>query len=307
MRSIILVLFTVLFTGIGARQDSTLKAYSDTSRLADSATLARPGVTTDTLSAYIRMPDSLRHDQFIDTLLKRYAFDPFLFKNPIKHHQLQMGKERPSRNTWVIVVILVLLIYTGVLNRLIGKDIYTVIQAFYIKRSLAKLSREDHLLTSWAYICLFSLFGFTIGLYIYQVVLYYNISYAISGFQLFITCSLFVAALFAFKILLLRIIGFIFDINKLVKQYISILYLTYFNIAFIFLPVVICFSLFTSRLIPYLLVVSVILISIVFLIQYLRSTLNIISNFSFPKVYLFIYLCALEICPVLILIKALSL
>jgi hypothetical protein len=60
-------------------------------------------------------------------------------------------------------------------------------------------------------------------------------------------------------------------------------------------------------LIPSLIAFSVILILLVFLIQYVRSTLNLISNFTFPKIYLFVYLCALEICPVLIMIKALNL
>jgi hypothetical protein len=305
MRLLILVFITVLCSGFIAQPDTTVKASRDTNLSADSATIVK--AQPDTLSAYIRMPDSLRHDQYIDTLLKQYAFDPYLFKNPVKHVELKTGKERASRDPWVIAVIICLLIYTAILNRLMGKDIYNVIQAFFIKTSLAKLNREDSLLTSWAFICLFSLFGFTIGLYVYQVILYNHISYNIDGFQLFISCSVVIIALFILKILILRIIGFIFDIKRLIREYVSILYLTYFNIAFIFLPVVICFSLFSSKLIPYLLDVSVVLLCIIFLIQYLRSTLNIISNFTFPKIYLFIYLCALEICPVLIIIKALSL
>ncbi|EHQ28074.1 DUF4271 domain-containing protein [Mucilaginibacter paludis] len=308
MRLIILAFFTVFCTGIKAQSDTTLKLSPDTTRLSQPVTLSQPQPVADTLSAYIRMPDSLRHNQFIDTLLKQYAFDPFLFKNPVtaKTH-LQMGKERPLRARWVIAVILVLLIYTAVLNRLIGKDIVYVFQAFYAQRSLAKLSREDSLLNSWAFICLFALFGFTMGLYVYQVILYHRMSYSINGFQLFITCSIDVLGIFILKIILLRFIGFIFDIGRLIREYVYVLYLTCFNMAFVFLPVVICLSLFPSKLTPYLLTVSVVLIFIVFAIQYLRSSLSIISNFTFPKIYLFIYLCALEICPVLILVKALNL
>jgi hypothetical protein len=309
MRSRILVLFTFILLNMGAfaQSDSSSKAtiQDSTTSLTNSVAAVKP--VLDTIPALVRLPDSLRHDQFVDTLLKQYAFNPFLFKSyTLKQKQLRMGHDRPSRDAWVIFVILILLIYAGLLNRIMSKDIYNVIQAFYIKTSFAKLSKEDNLLTSWAFICLFLLFGFTVGLYIYQVIMYNNVTYSISGVQLFVTCSVLVIVLSVAKILILRILGFIFDIPRIMREYVSILYLTYFNIAFIFLPVVICFSLFPSVLMPYLLEVSIGLIVIVVLIQYGRSILNIISNFTFHKIYLFIYLCALEICPVLILIKALS-
>jgi hypothetical protein len=218
-----------------------------------------------------------------------------------------MGKERPQRDTWVVVVILFLLIYLGLLNRIMGKDILNVIQAFYTKASFVKLSREDNLLTSWAFIFLFLLFGLTIGLFIYQVTQHYGAAFSISGFQLFIACAIIVIVVFIVKILVLRVLGFIFDIPKMVNEYISVLYLSYFNLTFIFLPLVICFCLFPAPFIPALLGISAAIVVTVVLIQSVRSILNIISNFTFPKIYLFIYLCALEICPVLILIKALDL
>jgi len=112
--------------------------------------------------------------------------------------------------------------------------------------------------------------------------------------------------LFASKFLVLKFLGFVFDINKLVSEYISALSLTYFNITFVFLPVALCFSLIADKFIPFLLAVTLLFVVIIFIWQYLRSSVSIISNFRFHKFYLFIYLCALEICPILILIKALN-
>ena len=106
--------------------------------------------------------------------------------------------------------------------------------------------------------------------------------------------------------MVLQFIGFVFDVNKVVGEYISILYLTYFNIAFVFLPLTLCFCLLSAQFAPYILIVAFILVVVIFIWQYLRSSVNIISNFRFHKFYLFIYLCALEICPILILIKALN-
>jgi len=314
MRQIILAFIAVVFTVINCfGQADTIRTHADTLRvqrmqyLADSAAYARKKFIADSLAMqFIAMPDPNRHDQFIDTLLKNDGFEGLLFKGGAPNHYLRIGTPRHMRNPWIIAVIFALLIYTGILNRVIGKDIYSVIEAFYDKRAFGKLSKEDSLLTSWSFIWLFSLFGFTIGLYIYQLVDYFGISYNITGFQLFITLSILVVILFIVKILILRVLAFIFDIGRIVGQYVSILYLTYFNIAFVFLPVVICFSLLSADLIPWLLRFSLVLLGLIFLVQYLRSTINIISNFRFHKIYLFIYLCALEICPILVLIKALE-
>jgi hypothetical protein len=166
--------------------------------------------------------------------------------------------------------------------------------------------KDDAQINFWAFTGLFLLFGLTFGLFLYQWAAYKGIYYSVSGFRLFTSFVVIILLLFAVKFLVLKFVGFIFDIQKLVTEYVSVLYLTYFNIAFVFLPVTVCFSLLAAQFIPVLLTIAIVLIVIILTWLYLRSSVNIISNFRFHKFYLFIYLCALEICPVLILIKALN-
>jgi len=318
MRKVILVFmlgFLAALTCFAQKKDTSLLAPLDTSQAnlkhyTDSAVMARQHFIEDSLTMqYVKYPDPGRHSTLLDSIFKQLTFNPISFTGgkDVKKHLLQSGKERNLHPQWIILIIVLLLIYTGVLNLVIGKDIYGILQAFYSKRAFASLTNEDSLFSSWAFIALFSLFGFTIGLYLYQLIIYKQFDFDITGFELFFYLSVIVIALFILKILVLRILGFVFDIGRLVKEYISILYLTYFNIAFIFLPIVICFSLLSAGFRPYLFIFSLCLLVLIFVIQYLRSTINIISKFRFQKIYLFIYLCALEICPILILIKALDL
>jgi hypothetical protein len=219
---------------------------------------------------------------------------------------LREGSTRRTRDKWVVVIIVSLLVYMALLNRAMSKDIKNVLQSFYNNRILSQVSKEENLLNSWTFLGLFVLFGFTFGLFLYQLTAYYEVFYSISGIQLFGSFALLIIVLFAVKLLILRFLGFVFKVNRLVGEYISILYLTYFNITFVFLPVSLCFSLLAAQYIPYILVLALVLVVVIFVWQYLRSSVNIISNFRFHKFYLFIYLCALEICPILILIKALN-
>jgi hypothetical protein len=273
------------------------------------ATKARKKFIADSIAMqYIKAPDSALYKEYVKRILKENLYTGTNFLDiPQKAKNIsQEGHHRETRDQWVIVLIIGLLMYTGVLNIVLNKDVKSVLQSFYSKRVISQVGKEEGYINFWSFIGLFLLFGFTFGLFLYQLAGYYNTYYSISGVRLFVSLSFVIIALFAVKFLVLKVLGFIFDINRLVSEYVSVLYLTYFNIAFVFLPVAVCFSLLDAKFIPYLLAVAVILIVVIFVWLFLRSSVNIITNLRFHKFYLFIYLCALEICPVLILIKALN-
>jgi len=272
------------------------------------ATTMRQQFVTDSIATQFIMPDSNRVNQLAIYLQKNVLYKGYTFLDiPFKPKKnAGYGRTRKSRDPWIIVIITCLLLYAALLNFALGPDVKNVFKSIYGKRS-TQFDKEDKGIHLWAFIGLFLLFGLTFGLFLYQLAAYNSVYYSISGLQLFASLSLIIISLSAFKFLILKVIGFLFDIGKVVSEYITALYLTYFNIAFVFLPVVICFSLLSAQFLPYLLAVALFLVAIIFIWIYLRSSVSIISNFRFHKFYLFIYLCALEICPILILIKVLNL
>ncbi|MCQ6961593.1 DUF4271 domain-containing protein [Mucilaginibacter aquariorum] len=274
------------------------------------ATANREQFVSDSLAMlYIKAPSADRPNLFVDSLLKANAYKGDLYLSLSAKSKVMQGygRTRPSRDSWVIVVLVLLLLFTAALNISSSKDMSNVFQSFYNRKTTTQAGKEDSPINVWTFIALFLLFGFTFGLFLYLLTTgYYKVYYTIGGFQLFITLSFVIIALFATKFLVLKLLGFVFDINKLVSEYISTLSLTYFNIAFVFLPVALCFSLIADKFIPLLLAITLLFVIVIFIWQYLRSSVSIISNFRFHKFYLFIYLCALEICPILILIKALN-
>ena len=154
----------------------------------------------DSLSKiFIANPDALRHNQFYDTVLKTQVYIGYAFlEQPGKVKSLMReGSNRRTRDQWVIVIIVALLVYTAILNRAMSKDIKNVVQSFYNTRILSQISKEENLLNSWAFLGLFILFGFTFGLFIYQFTAYKDIFYSISGLQLFTSFALLIIALFA--------------------------------------------------------------------------------------------------------------
>jgi hypothetical protein len=324
----LLCLYMIIFAGCFAayaQQDSTAAAIEQDSvpvirsrfrgplPFLDSvarATAIRQQQISDSLGlVYIVRPDPLRTNLYVDSILKTNAYKGNHYLDlSLKSKSIQgYGHNRPYRDPWVIGVIIALLLFTAGLNISATKDMGNVFRSFYSRHTVSQAGKEESPINFWTFVGLFLLFGFTFGIFLYLLTNgYYKVYYTISGVQLFVSLSLIIIALFATKFLLLKFIGFVFDINKLVSDYISALSLTYFNITFVFLPVALCFSLIADKFIPYLLALTLLLVVVIFVWQYLRSSVGIISNFRFHKFYLIVYLCALEICPILILIKALN-
>ena len=261
-------------------------------------------------TAWIKAPDPNRPNRFVDSLINLYKVENFNFaawakKFPQKSLRFNEGKERLKGETWVIIVIVTLLLFFAILKNAFSKELTAIVQAFYNSRSLSQINKEENLLSSWPFLLLFVLFGLTMGMFLYLAGKYFQLEYEYKGFEWFLILSALIIGLFALKITVLRILGFFFGLQKLVKEYVTILYLSYFNAALIFLPLVIAFSLTPSRYAGIYTYAAILFIIVVFVIQFLRAGTNVLSNHHLSKFYLFIYLCALEICPVLILIKAL--
>ena len=265
----------------------------------------------DSLSLlYLKAPNPNRPHPFLDSLLEVYTVKNLDFvawgkKFPKKTDRYNEGRPVPKREQWVAFSILFLVVFFAVLKNTFPKELESITHSFYSNRILSKISNEDGLLGSWPFLLFYLLFGLTVAMFLYLAGKYLQLEYAFEGFEWFLILAALIMGLFALKIVVLRLLALLFDLSKLVKQYVSILYLSYFNAAFIFLPLVVGFSLSSYEWGAIFCYAAILLVGAIFLFQFIRAATIILSEYQFSKVYLIIYLCALEICPLLILVKAL--
>ncbi len=321
IHSIILVLF-LINSAAWAQVDSTRsvnrvpEVYRPVYR--DSAFLARRQFIRDSIKhvqdslavVWIKAPDPNRPNRFIDSLISLYTvekmdFNAWAARFPKKVSRYDQGMPQPKGEIWIIGVILFLILFFAVIKFFFSKELGSIVQSFYSNQILGQINKEDNLFSSWPFIFLYLLFGLIIGMYLYLSGKYLQLSYPVDGFELFLLLSATVIGLFTVKIIVLRLLGFLFDIRRLVREYVSILYLSYFNSALMFLPLVIAFSLTPNRYAGIYGYIGIFMLVVIFILQFFRAGVNILSNYRFPKVYLIIYLCALEFCPLIILFKAL--
>ncbi len=297
-------------------KDTVVTKARPTRFVKDSAYLARQKFVTDSIIRHTWiLPDSLlSSSMIIDSIMQaklysRPAGAPWftIYEKAKKDSLYKKGKPLVRGENWVLAFIAFLLLVFAILKRYFSRQLSTIIEAFFSNRVLNNLNKEDNLFTSWPFLLLFLQFGFVIGMFFYQVTQYYQLSYGTGGFQFYLTISILIIILYTLKIVLLKLLGHLFNIQKPVQEYIIILYLSYFNTSLLFIPLVIAFALTSLSYGLNYIILSLILVGLIFTFQFFRAGVNLLSHYRFSKVYLFLYFCALEICPILILIKAVGL
>ncbi|TCD12582.1 DUF4271 domain-containing protein [Pedobacter frigidisoli] len=325
MPKIILVLFAFLLfaDSLSAQQ---IQAKSDSSSVVkyqyrryrpDSATLARQVFVTDSIIHHTWvLPDSLiNKGALLDTIQKEYVFPKLDLLAWQKKYQYlkkkanpyQLGASIPKGNVGLLGFIFAMLVIFAILKNAFSKQLSAIVQSFFSNRILNNINKEDNLFSSWPFLLLFIQFGFILGMFFFLVAQYYDMYQAKDGFRFFFTISITIIVFYALKLIILRFLGYLFNVQKPVGEYISILYLSYFNASLLFIPLVVAFALSPLKYGVVYIVLAFLLLGIIFAFQLLRAGVTILSNNKFSRMHLFLYFCALEICPILILIKTIGL
>lgn len=292
-------------------KDSIFKFRNNKYSAIDSVAKARITLVRDSLIYTYLKPNPNRANQFTDSLLKTVlVYDKYLLTPPksvkIKKNNYGFGEIKAKDPVWFLLTSIILLIFFAIIKILFKKEVDLIFRAFFDNRTLGQVNKEDNVFVSWQFLFLYLNFVFSVGLFV--CLIFYKSSASISAaeFSIFLLVSLFAFVFFGLKILVLRLLGFVFKVQKLVRDYTNIIYLTYFNLLFVLLPITFCLVLINLQEQYYLFWTIMMLFSGIITFQFLRITFNILLNYRIPKFYLIIYLCALEICPILIFVKTID-
>jgi len=283
----------------------------------DSASLARQKLVTDSIISHTWvLPDSaINKNALMDSVEKEFLFPKLdllgwqkqysQFKK--KANPYQLGKQIPKGNVGLLGFIFAMLVIFAILKNAFSKQLSAIVESFFSNRILNNINKEDNLFSSWPFLLLFIQFGFILGMFFFLVAQYYDMYQAKHGFKFFFTISITIIVFYALKLVILRFIGYLFNVQKPVGEYISILYLSYFNASLLFIPLVVAFALSPLKYGVIYIALAYLLLGVIFAFQLLRAGITILSNNKFSKIHLILYFCALEICPILVLIKTIGL
>ncbi len=146
-------------------------------------------------------------------------------------------------------------------------------------------------------------FIFTIAIFLYQIARYFNLlNYAINGLWIYLLIALAFGTLFFLRQVSLRFIGFLFDKNDAFSEYLHNTQLYNKSMALLLLPLILGAAYMPVGLQSVFIFSGITLSILLFVLKIFRGSQIIIRN-DVLILYWILYLCTLEILPLIIIYR----
>ncbi len=210
---------------------------------------------------------------------------------------------------WFTIIILILLVAVTLLKVFYSKIFFQIFKAFVNNNTANQIVRDENLLVQRASILL-SVIGYVVlALFAYKVSQHFNYQnqYMGKGFAKFLFIAIFIGMTYSIKMISLKMFGVLFNYEKPVASYIFNLFLINNVLGIVILPLLILLTYSNPQYSNYILYFSVGIILLFLMYRLLKGILIWTSINRYNLFYLFLYICALEIAPLLIIFKIISL
>ncbi len=269
-------------------KDTTLNIQNDS--------ISTPVVNDDFIAPY----DSLVKDQ--DSIFSANtppaAMDSVVIEKIFPNEDIPFIEKHDKD---IISVLLILSIaITGILRMTNFKYLREIFSAVIYSQEARKMQKTVNLRNRKPNIILNALFLFNTSIFVYQLMDFYNISTMLGDNLLLIPTVIgLILSYGIFKNLLYRFIGYVFEIENQTSEYLffNSLHNKIFGLAI--LPIIMVVPYIAKDVLPILFKLGLALFILLYLLQIFRGISIILKNVA-SLFYLFLYLCALEIIPLII-------
>lgn len=247
---------------------------------------------------------------FVDTLPKQ---DTVIAEVPVVSlftgHQLKPANQIPVEKTnfypgWITVLLLGCVVIITYLRASYPKRFTEFFRAVLDMRFASQLVREEKVLSQRVSVFLSIIFLFSSSAFLFLVSNHFNLLlFSGEGFLVFGKITGVVFFIFALRILISELTGFVFNAQNEFYFYNFHIFLYNKALGLALLPILICLiyaNFFPQAIFIY---TGIILFAISYIARLIRG-LNIgLTKQGFNKFYLFFYFCTLEILPAMVLAK----
>ena len=287
-------------------------------------------ILQDTSSTVIIIPDSLLQDSsefdfsYIDTSfrfkdiinLPQSASDDSSagkMESFFTGHNLKPENPLPvaiSRETpdWLFFILLLIVAFLTWLKIFYRKNVIQIFEAFFSNIIANQIVRDENLLVQRASVLLTITFNLAAALLLYLLSEIYDwqVPYAGNGFSKFIIFALLISFAYSAKFIILKFTGYLFRIDKAIATYIFNIFIINNVLGILLILLVIGIAYLPAEATQYLVPAAAMFVGFAYIYRFLRGLFIGFSYNSYSNIYLFLYLCTLEIAPILIIIKLLA-
>jgi hypothetical protein len=233
--------------------------------------------------------------------LKNHPYYNF-FGKPVR--MLQQEKRADDKDL-LFYFLAGLLVYCGLIRMLFGKYWDNLLTLFF-KVTMRQQQLRDQLLQSpLPSLLLNILFFVSGGVFVSFVVTHYQLLPQVNTWLLLLYCTGLLMAIYLGKFIVLKIAGWIFNISHAIDTYIFIVFLVNKMIGIFLLPMVVLMAFSSDPLYRVVQTLAFVMLVIFILYRFIISYKPIRSEIKVNRLHFFVYLCAFEIAPLLLIYKVL--
>lgn len=328
-RIFFLLVWCMLAAGVSAQKDTTNRSGDSSSSRKDTAVTRKdssrpkPPVPkpkpqpvqpdtirkTDTTAVAV---DSLRKDTLVviaPTVVFKdtssyYAYFNHPFLGFGKPPVFMVMKERvPESKDNIFYLLTGVLFFVAFTRLLFPKYFHNTFRLFFQTSFRQKQTRDQLLQQSLGSLLLNILFFFSAALYLTLVLDYYQLS-VFSFWKLLLYSLMLISGLYIGKFLFLSFAGWVFNAKDGAETYIFIVFLINKIIGVMLIPFILVIAFAEPSLVDAAVSASVILLILLFVYRYFVSLKSFRSDLHINPFHFFLYLCGVEIVPLLVIGKA---
>lgn len=226
----------------------------------------------------------------------------FFTENNYQHKAFISKKNESKSIDWILgILILCLFLYTFA-HAFYNKRIRQIFSAFGAKNYANQLIKERNLFNDRISIPLFIIYILSFSLFIYQFLIYFvdEEKFFLRDYTHFLAICVLLILFWAVKIILILLSGIIFHTEKRTKEYLQNMLIFALILGAMLVPVNILIAYSNTHI---FLFIGILITIINLIVWYIRGFLIGLSYKNYSILYLFIYLCSLEILPLIVIAK----
>jgi hypothetical protein len=227
----------------------------------------------------------------------------YRFRNPPL--RLFMHERAVGSDEYIFYFLIGLLLFYALIRMIFFKYLNNLLSLFFRVTMRQQQIREQVLQTPLPSLLLNLLFVISAGLYLTFIAHYLGVSPETNEWVLLAYSVAFISVIYAGKFVFLKFTGWVFNVSNATDTYVFIVFLVNKMIGMFLLPFLLVMAFPSSPLYPLAVVISLVLIVLLFLYRFFISYRPIRNEIKVGKFHFFLYLCAFEIAPLLLIYKVL--
>ncbi|HET9056840.1 MAG TPA: DUF4271 domain-containing protein [Chitinophagaceae bacterium] len=210
-----------------------------------------------------------------------------------------------QRKDWLFYLIAGMLFLLAVLKQSYSKYYNNLFRLFF-KTTFRQAQLKEQVFQAQLPSLLFNLFFFiSAGTYLFLLMGYFDVQFVKEKWQQLGICIGLVSAFYLVKMPLLWIMGLVLEVKRTTETYTFIVLLVNKLLGILLVPFIIILAFGNSIMVNVALTLSLLMISGVFIYRMIRSYFPIHQDIKVSKFHFFLYLCAFDITPLLLIYKVL--